>query len=200
LYEYLEGRLVSRAPAKVVLDVGGVGYDLSVPVGADFPPVGEDAARVRLWTHLVVREDAHQLYGFASSAEREIFRLLLSVRGVGPGLALAILSSLSADQLLLAIQREDVGALKAIRGVGKKTAEQVLLDLRDKAPRLAGAGVLDEDPARREEPRSRIHHDAVQALVSVGYTDKQAEASVKRAAARVPEDDLESLVRAALQE
>ena len=131
MYEYLEGRpAADRHPARLVLDVGGVGYDLAVPIGAPFG-TGE---RVRVWTHLVVREDAHLLYGFPDRAMRNLFRLLLTVRGVGPGIALGVLSGLSRDELIAAIVADDAARLTGLKGVGKKTAEQILLDLRDKAP------------------------------------------------------------------
>jgi len=197
VYEYLEGRLVSRRPARVVLDVGGVGYDVAVPVGTDLRPSGGEG-RVRVWTHQVVREDAHLLFGFASPEQRELFRLLLSVRGVGPQLALGVLSALSGGRLLEAIAAEDLAALTAVRGVGRKTAEQILLDLRDKAPRPAAAGA----EAPREESsadHSTNWHDAVRALTSIGYSEKQAKDSVQRAAKAVSEEDLELLVRKALQ-
>lgn len=201
MYEYLDGRLTSRHPARVVVDVHGVGYDVAVPVGADFASraggVGGDQ-RVRVWTHLVVREDAHTLYGFPDPGMRGVFRLLLLVRGVGPGLAIAILSSLPGDDLLRAVAAGDVAALTSIRGVGKKTAEQILLDLRDKAPATLGAGGETVVPAA--PPRSQAIADAVQALTSIGYTDKQAQKSVERASQRVDPEDLELLVRTALQE
>ncbi len=197
MYEYLEGRLVSRRPARIVLDVDGVGYDIAVPVGADFRAREGQRERVRVWTHLVVRDDAHLLFGFSTSEQRELFRLLLSVRGIGPLLALAVLSTLSKERLLEAIASEDLGALTSVRGIGRKTAEQILLDLRDKAPRFA-----DTDPdvlVPSPTARSRNFHDAVRALVSIGYSDKQAKDSVERASKRVAEADLELLVRTALQ-
>ena len=194
----------------MVLDVGGVGYDVAVPVGSDFRPVGSEGAgapggeagnglgeRVRVWTHLVVREDAHLLFGFPSKDQRELFRLLLSVRGVGPLLALGVLSTLPRERLIAAIASGDPATLTAVRGVGRKTAEQILLDLRDKAPRLAPADPDVLVPA--QSAQSRNFHDAVRALVSIGYSDKQAKESVERAAKKVPDEDLELLVRTALQ-
>lgn len=196
MYEYLQGRLVNRGPARVVVDVGGIGYELAVPVGADLGAVGED---VCVWTHLVVREDAHTLYGFPDTRAREWFRVLLGVRGVGPGLALGILSGLPAEAFLQALVDNDPKPLVAIRGVGRKTAEQILLDLRDKAPRLAAGA--DHSPAELvpQAPRSRVAEDAVSALVSIGYKEKEAERSVAAAAKSVDPNDLEALVRAALQ-
>jgi len=196
VYDYLEGRPSERRATRLVLDVGGVGYDLSVPLGADFPV--EDG-RSRAWTHMVVREDAHLLFGFPDRKLREVFRLLLQVRGVGPAVALATLSHLSGDELLRAVAAQDQAPLLAIKGVGKKTAEQILLDLRDKAPRLLTQPAEDV-LVPRPGAGSRSLEDAVRALVSIGYSDKEARRSVEKAAAKVSSDDLELLVRSALQE
>ena len=196
MYEYLEGVLVARGPTQVVLDVGGVGYDVAVPLGADFRASGESAGgeRVRIWTHLVVREDAHRLFGFPTRSLRELFRLLLVVRGVGPGLALAILSGLPGDELLGAIAAGDAAALTRVKGVGKKTAEQILLDLRDRAPALRP----DVAPGPPASAASTMIDDAIRALTSIGYSEKEARRGVERAAKRVDVEDLELLVRTAL--
>jgi Holliday junction DNA helicase RuvA len=209
VYEYLEGRLASRGAARLVLDVGGVGYELSIPVGARFPigasSPGADGAHLRVWTHLVVREDAHLLYGFPDAGTRDLFRALLTVSGVGPRVALGVLSGLPREELLAAILAGDVARLTAVRGVGKKTAEQILLDLRDKALRLAAAG-----DGAAERPRSRGEggaapnlgaslEDAVGALISIGFSDKDARRQVERAARQVDPRDLELLVRTAIQ-
>ena len=195
MYDYLEGRLGERRPTRIVLDVGGVGYDLAVPLGAEFPA---QEGRVRVWTHFVVREDAQLLFGFASRKQREVFRLLLSVRGVGPAVALAVLSSLSGEELLRAITAQDPTPLLSIKGIGKKTADQILLDLRDKAARLLDGPTNELVP--RPRPEAGSLEDAVRALVSIGYSDKEARRSVERAATRVDPGDLERLVRSALQE
>ena len=199
MYEYLDGRLESRHATRVVVDVGGVGYCLAIPLGSDFrrAPRGPEGA-VRVWTHLVVRDDAHLLYGFADDESRQLFRLLLTVRGIGPGLALGILSHLSGDALLAAIATGDAQALLAVRGVGKKTAQQILLDLKDRAPSQPATvrqGVVV--PAGRD---GRVLEDAIHALVSIGYSDKEARKNVEQAASRVDEDDLETLVRTALRQ
>ncbi len=201
VYDYLEGRLVERRATRLVLEVGGVGYDLAVPLGTE-PPVIEPrdggGGRVRLWTHLVVREDAHLLFGFAGREQRELFRLLLQVRGVGPSVALAVLSSLSGEELLRAIIAQEAAPLLGIRGIGQKTAEQILLDLRDKAPRMLAT---DAETVVSPKRRSAVSlEDAVRALVSIGYSDKEARRSVDRAAKKVDPGDLERLVRTALQE
>lgn len=197
MFEYLEGQIVGRTAARVIVDVGGVGYDLSVPLLASFPANG----RTRVYTHLVVREDAHTLYGFPDRETRELFRVLLSVRGVGPVMALAILSGLPRAHLLDAIASDDSKALVKIRGVGQKTADQILLDLRSKAASLraelsgTGAPLAPLPAAGRRDPNVE---DAVAALVSIGYSDKEAKKSVDRAAASVDTKNLEALVRAAL--
>lgn len=199
MYDYIEGRLAERRAAHVVIEAGGVGYDLAVPLGVEFAAREGKAGTVRAWTHLVVREDAHLLFGFPDKELRELFRLLLEVRGVGPSVALAVLSSLPGDELLTAIGAQDPKPFLRVKGVGKKTAEQILLDLRDKAPRrfaTPAAGTLTP----RGPARGREFEDAVRALVSIGYSDKEAEKSVERAAAKVPVNDLERLVRTALQE
>ncbi len=197
MYEYLDGTLVSRGAGRLVIDVGGVGYELSVPIGALFSSSG----KARVWTHFVVRDDAHVLCGFPDRATREVFRLLLSVRGVGPVMALAILSGIEKDLLLGAIADGDVGALTRIKGVGQKTASQILLDLSDKAKKLraqARAGQIDDGvivPSTRES----LVDDAVAALISIGYSEKEAKKSIDKALEKVgAKKDLETLLRAAL--
>ncbi len=195
MYDFLEGRVELHAATRLVLEVGGVGYELSVPLGSGFA-----GARVRVWTHLVVREDAHTLYGFPDAATRELFRALLTVNGVGPRTALGVLSGLPRGELLAAIAVGDRARLTAIKGIGAKTAAQILLDLSEKARKLlaaeaaGGAGPAPALPA----PADGAAEDAVAALVSIGYADKDARKQVERAAAKVGAADLEALVRAAL--
>jgi Holliday junction DNA helicase RuvA len=203
MYEYLEGRPSIKTAARLVLDVGGVGYDLSVPLGLHFPgteDVGAKAKPLRIWVHLVVREDAQMLYGFPDLGTRDLFRVLLKVRGVGPALALAVLSSLPVAEFLEALRSSDRARLQSVKGVGKKTAEQILLDLRDKltAPGavVPGMGDLTEIPVTMA---SGNIEDAVQALTSIGFKENDARKAVKRAAESVDADDLELLVRTALR-
>jgi Holliday junction DNA helicase RuvA len=195
VYEYLEGEIVARSAARLVLDVGGVGYDLHVPLATSFPASG----RARVWTHLVVREDAHTLCGFPDRETRDLFRLLLSVRGVGPVMALGILSGLPREPLLDAVANGDATTLTKIRGVGKKTADQILLDMREKAREMrAELANGAESPSRAASRTNATIEDAVQALVSIGYSEKEARKSVERASQRVDARNLELLVRAAL--
>lgn len=200
MYEFLDGRIDVQAPTWIALDVGGIGFDLSVPLGARFQPSHARKDAVRVWTHLVVREDSQRLFGFGTRDEREVFRLLLSVRGVGPGVALAILSTLPGDEFLGAVARGDRNALTAVKGVGKKTAEQILLDLADKASSVSSPiphGELVPTPPPAGSGRLE---DAVQALVSIGYSEKEARKAVEKAADRIDTDDLELLVRTALHQ
>ena len=200
MYEYLEGVVRERSGTRLVLDVAGVGYDLYCPLGSSFPQGGP----ARAWTHLVVRADAHELYGFADRETRELFRALLTVSGVGPRMALGVLSGLSREELLAAVIDEDMARLTAIRGVGKKTAQQILLDLADKAralasptPRTARPGEIPRPAGGPRDQRGRLE-DAVRALASIGYSEKEARRQVERAAVEVGHGDLERLVRSAI--
>lgn len=199
MYEFIEGRIGQRLPGRLVLEVGGVGYDLAVPLSARFA----DSGVARAWTHLVVREDAHLLYGFPDRAGRELFRLLLGVQRVGPAVALALVSQLERRELLSALANGDSKRLQASKGVGRKLAEQLVLDLREKAAAL----LLEERaqgtaPADERARAGRDAQDAVAALVSIGYAEKDARRAVEavlesaRAAGRPLE--LEALVRQAL--
>lgn len=197
MYEYFEGKIASRQAGRVVLDVNGVGYEFAVPIGTAFAAAGE---RARIWTHFVVRDDAHILCGFPTRELREVFRLLLSVTGVGPVMALAILSGIEQKELVRAIAEKDAAALVRVKGVGQKTANQILLDLGDKARQLRAAS----DPGTVHEgvivPRAQdtLRDDAVAALISIGYSEKEAKKSIEKALAKNAKQDLESLLRAAL--
>lgn len=167
----LTGRLAARNPPQVLLDVGGVGYEVDVPMSTFFnlPGLGEP---VVLLTHLVVREDAHLLYGFLTEGERGTFRELVKISGVGPRTALAILSGLSVAELAAAVGRQDGARLVKVPGIGKKTAERLLLELKGKlGPDLAlpaGATAMSDAQA-----------DITQALQALGYNEREAQAAIK---------------------
>jgi Holliday junction DNA helicase RuvA len=187
----LDGKLGEKSPQEIILDVGGVGYAVRVPLSTflELPGVGEPIT-LRIHTH--VREDAFQLYGFLSEAERAAFALLLGISGVGPRLALAILSGLPVNRLVAAVQRSDVSALRGIPGVGGKTAERILVELRDKVNRLRD--VAEDEP--EEEPDEAV----VSALANLGYPRAQAEKAVRAAAAQLEgAPQLEDLIREALR-
>ncbi len=192
MYEYLDGELQPLSPTAVVVDVAGVGYHLAVPLGAFASP-----GRARVWTHLVVREDAHRLYGFPDRESRDLFRHLLGVRGVGPALALGLLSGLPRDELVEAIAAGDARRLSRVKGVGKRTAEQILLDLGDRAADLRRE-LVGEAPRPETGVAASLVEDAVSALLSIGYTEKEARRNVEKVAATLDSPDLEQLVRAAI--
>jgi Holliday junction DNA helicase RuvA len=188
---FLEGRVASKAPPQLTIDVGGVGYELETPMSTFFhlPAVG---GAVRLLTHLVVREDAHVLYGFGTEEERRLFRSLLKVSGVGPKIALALLSGLSVEAFERCVQHQDAAALTRVPGIGRKTAERLLVEMRD---RLGVAGETAHTPAR--PPASSPAGEAFDALVALGY--RPAEASRLLAAVGPGTHSTEELIRRALQ-
>jgi Holliday junction DNA helicase RuvA len=167
----IHGKLLEKHPPQIVVDVQGVGYEIDVPMST-FYALPATGAEVTLHTHLVVREDAHQLYGFASEAEREAFRQLLRISGVGARTALAVLSGLSVSDLREAVASQDGGRLTRIPGIGKKTAERLLLELRDKLD-----GALAAPAAAGGDGRAG---DITNALLALGYNDKEASWAVKQ--------------------
>jgi holliday junction DNA helicase RuvA len=171
----LTGVIAEKAPPQVLIDVGGVGYEVDVPMSTfyNLPPPGE---RTSLLTHFVVREDAQVLYGFGSAAERQAFRQLIKVSGVGPRMALSLLSGLSVAELAQAITVQESGRLTRIPGIGKKTAERLLLELKGKLGAELGAAPVSV--------KSEAQADVLQALVALGYSDKEAAAALKA----LPED------------
>ncbi|MDN0075716.1 Holliday junction branch migration protein RuvA [Crenobacter sp. SG2303] len=171
----LSGSLIEKLPPQVVLDVGGVGYEVDVPMSTFYqlPPLGE---KVVLFTHQVVREDAHLLFGFASKEERQTFRALIKVTGIGAKIALAILSTLSADELAIAIAAEDIKRLSAVPGIGKKTAERLVLELRGKL--VTGGAVATPGGLPLVAEPSPLD-DVANALLALGYNEKEAAAAVK---------------------
>ncbi len=172
----IAGLLLARNPPEILVDVGGVGYELDVPMSTfyDLPAVGE---RVVLLTHQVVREDAHLLYGFLTASERSAFRELIRISGIGPRMALAVLSGLSVADLTSAVALQESGRLVKVPGIGKKTADRLLLELKGKlGPELAGASA--------QAAVTDHSADILRALVSLGYSEKEA----GLAARQVPTD------------
>jgi Holliday junction DNA helicase RuvA len=195
----LQGEIAAKKAPNLLLDVNGVGYELEAPLSTFFslPEMGQ---RVTLYTHLAVREDAHVLYAFATESERALFRSLLKVSGVGAKMALAILSGMSAEEFARCVESEDVSALVRLPGIGRKTAERLIVEMRDRLAKLgetSGGAPLTQPTAQPAgRPRSE-KSDAVAALVALGYKPQEADRLVK---AVVQEGmDSESLIRAALQ-
>lgn len=168
----LTGTLLEKSPPQVLVDCGGVGYEVDVPMSTFYglPELGQ---KVALLTHFVVREDAQLLYGFATATEREAFRQLIKVSGVGPRMALSLLSGMSVAELAQAVTAQEAGRLVKVPGIGKKTAERLLLELKGKLGAdlgpLAGGGL----------PLGDSHGDIQQALIALGYNEKEAAAALK---------------------
>jgi holliday junction DNA helicase RuvA len=188
----LRGTLIEKHPNQVILEAGGVGYDVTVPIST-FSQLPEVGAETRLRIHTHVREDMLALYGFFSQDEKNLFEKLISVSNIGPSLAVKVLSGMSASDLQIAIRRNELEKLVRIPGVGKKTAERIVLELRDKLPAPA-----DSDAAAAP-PLSRLDEDVLSALINLGCARPAAEAAVKKARASGTPDDFEPLFRKALE-
>lgn len=195
---FLHGKLVEALPTQAVVEVHGVGYEVLIPLSSfdRLPPPGQE---VRLLTQLVVREDAHTLYGFMTAAERSLFQLLVhSVSGIGPKTALNILSGMNVTAFRGAVANSDVKALSQISGVGKKTAERIVVELRDK---IGPAGALEAAGARNTlTPDAQRTNDAVLALMALGFKQTDATDAVRAAVALLgPTASVEQIVRACLK-
>lgn len=189
-----------RLPNQALVDVGGVGYEVELPMSS-FAKLPQEGASVQLTIHHVVREDASLLYGFCSSKEREAFRLLIKVSGIGPKSAVLILSGLSAEELYRVIQSEDLTSLMKVPGVGKKTAERLIIELRDKVKVLAPIDITDDLISASQgslvTDNEAIITDAIEALVSLGYNQTEAKKRVTKVAK--PGLSLESIIPLALK-
>jgi Holliday junction DNA helicase RuvA len=195
---FLQGKLVESLPTQVVVDVNGVGYEVLIPLSSfdKIPAPGHD---VKLLTQLIVREDAHILYGFATAAERDLFRLLINnVSGIGPKTALNILSGMNAVAFRGAVANGDVKSLSQISGVGKKTAERIVVELRDK---IGAAGAFEAASAKHAlSPDDQKTNDATLALMALGFKQNDAHDAVRAAQAMLgAAATVEQLVRACLK-
>ena len=195
---FIEGKLVDALPTQVSVNVNGVGYELLIPLSS-FDKLPQPGGDVKILTHLVVREDAHVLYGFMTVAERELFRMLINnVSGIGPKTALNVLSGMNPVAFRGAVASGDVKSLSQISGVGKKTAERIVVELRDK---VGAAGAWEATSAARSLSASdQKLNDAVLALMALGFKQSEAHESVRAAQAMLGENSgVEELVRAALK-
>ena len=191
----LAGRVLTRKPPFLLVDVQGIGYEIEAPMSTFFATQGQDD--VVLHTHLVVREDAQLLYGFASERERDLFRALIKVSGIGPRMAVAVLSGMSEAQFRDCVMNDDVTALTKVPGIGKKTAERLIIEMRDRldkqpgavAPAVAGGAAVEE--SARDE--------ALSALEALGYKPAEANRMITRAE-KEGADDAETLIRLALRQ
>jgi Holliday junction DNA helicase RuvA len=188
---HIQGRLIEKNPTEVIIDCNGVGYfiNISLHTFSQLPA----AENVKLYTHLLIREDAHTLYGFSGKAEREIFRLLLSVSGIGASIARTMLSSLSPQQVMEAIASEDVATIQSVKGIGSKTAQRAVLDLKDKILKVYG---LDEVSGFSSNTNK---NEALSALETLGFARKQVEKVCDKILKQNPEASVEEIIKQALK-
>jgi Holliday junction DNA helicase RuvA len=192
---HLRGTLLDKHPSRLIVDVGGVGYDVQVPLST-FYVLGEPGAQVTLRVHTHVREDVIALYGFATTLEQELFERLIGISGIGPKLALAVLSGIEPVELIKAIRLQDVARLTAIPGIGKKTAERIGLELKDRLPvAMQAAGQTPTEAA----PEDQLRADLLSALLNLGYQRAVAEKAIENSLKGSPEAAFEQALRAVLR-
>ena len=186
----LQGRLIEKYPTHVVIDCQGVGYEVHISLNT-YSQLGSDE-NIRLYTHLQIREDAHTLYGFYQPVERSIFRLLISISGIGASIARTMLSSMTPVEIQQAIVQENLAAIKAVKGIGLKTAQRVLIELKDKIQTVSG---MDEIPAFKS---NTIKEETLSALEVLGYPRRQAEKVIDNLLQSAPDSSVEELIKQAL--
>jgi len=193
---FLRGRVLDKHPNRIVIDVNGVGYELYVPLSTYYD-VGDAGAEITLRVHTHVREDALQLYGFLTALEQQLFERLIGISGIGPKLAVAVLSGIDSNELVTSIQRADVARLTRIPGIGKKTAERIVLELKDRLADVAHAATTDG----AERPQvDHVRDDLVSALENLGYHRPLAEKAVDAVRGRDGSAPFEDALKGALRE
>jgi Holliday junction DNA helicase RuvA len=197
LIAHLAGKLIQKQPNAVIVDVGGVGYELTVPLST-FYELGEVGAEVALRAYTYVREDALQLFGFRTDLEKQLFLLLTSVSGVGPKLAITLLSGMSASDLIRALRDNNLARLTGIPGVGKKTAERLVVELRDKVTKLTIETAAESVPVAAGFAGSAISDDVISALINLGYQKTMAEKAVAKVFKVNPDVTFETALKLAL--
>lgn len=190
MIDYIRGKAAEVTPTYVVIDCSGIGYEVMVSL-LDYPEI-KDGEDVKLYVHEAIREDAHILYGFLTKRSRELFRLLIGVSGVGPNTARLILSSLTTSQLETAIASGQDAALKAVKGIGGKTAQRIIVDLRDKIK-------VEQSALITSVPAGEAYDDSVAALLMLGFTSQQSQKALKKIFAANPSVTTEEAIRQALQ-
>ena len=194
---FLRGRIVDRQPNRIIIDIQGVGYDVHVPLST-FYEIGEVGTDVALRVHTHVREDALQLYGFLTVLERQLFERLIAISGIGPKLAVAVLSGMDPRDLVTAVQRADIARLTSIPGVGKKTAERIVLELKDRLAQIVMPAAADTAPPTSDADRLRA--DLLSALQNLGYHRPQAEKAIEAAVKSMTDATFEQALKSALRE
>ncbi|MBN2279026.1 MAG: Holliday junction branch migration protein RuvA [Candidatus Marinimicrobia bacterium] len=196
MYEYISGKIIKKEPTSAIIDVHGIGYRIYIPLST-YETLGQPGENVKLLTHFKVREDDQSLYGFASESERDLFRLLIDVSGIGARTAISILSGASVNEFKQRILNQDVKALTLIPGIGKKTAQRIIVELAEKLPKMETGGSASSTTTI--SMKSQVLDEAVRALVSLGYNKLSAEKSVTKAAEKLGNAaTLEQYIKAAL--
>ena len=193
---FLRGRVFDKHPNRIIVDVAGVGYEVHVPLSTYYD-VGDAGAEIALRVHTHVREDALQLYGFLTSLEQVLFERLIAISGIGPKLAIAVLSGIDSRELVTSVQRGDVARLTSIPGIGKKTAERIILELKD---RLRDVGTVDIGGAEETTTGDELRDDLLSALENLGYHRPLAEKAVDAVRARDGAVGFETALKSALRE
>ena len=199
---HLSGTLLSKQATSVILDVGGVGYEVTIPIST-FYELEEPGSKVQLRIYTHVREDALQLYGFKTARERELFLRLISVSGIGPRLGITLLSGMSADEMIASIRTNNLARLTLIPGVGRKTAERLVMELRDKIAALSSPELEEEFGEKPSVPvaptEETVRSDALSALVNLGYQRSAAEKAINAAIGEGGDISVESILRRTLR-
>jgi Holliday junction DNA helicase RuvA len=198
LIAYLSGKLLEKHANTAIVDVGGVGYEVSIPL-TTFYELGEVGSDVQLRIYTHVREDAIQLFGFKTLRERDLYLRLISVQGIGPKSGIAMLSGMNADEIIMAIRSNDLVRLKSIPGVGLKTAERLVIELRDKVGELSLDGSALDASTRVAVTADAVFEDALSALINLGYQRNAAENILQQAASEGTEMSVQKLLRRSLQ-
>jgi holliday junction DNA helicase RuvA len=191
MYEFIRGAIVERNPAHIVIEAGGIGYFINISLNT-YSKFNQKTEGL-IYLHQVVREDAHVFYGFAEKSERELFRNLISVNGVGANTAIMMLSSLNPDEIAAAVTTENVAVLKAVKGIGIKTAQRIIIDLKDKL------GKLTETSQIFLSPNNTILNESLSALVMLGFVKRDAEKVVAKILQEQPQTTVEGVIKLALK-
>lgn len=191
MYEYIRGNIADISPANIIIETGGIGYFINISLNSYSKLSGKKEAK--LFLHQIVREDAHTLFGFSDANERELFRNLISVNGVGANTANMMLSSLSPDELVSAVTTDNVAVLKGVKGIGAKTAQRIIIDLKDKLVKLPETGQI------LHTPDNTIRNESLSALVMLGFVKRDAEKTITKIIQEQPEATVESVIKQALK-
>ena len=191
MFEFIRGTIVEIYPAYIIIEAGGIGYFINISLNTYSKLNGKKETKVLL--HQIVREDAHILYGFSNKGERDLFRNLISVNGVGANTAIMMLSSLNPDELISAVTTENVAVLKGVKGIGAKTAQRIIIDLKDKLIKIPETGQI------LLSPNNTIRNEALSALVMLGFVKRDAEKIVTKILQEQSESTVESVIKQALK-